>query len=138
MDYTLGIGAAAAGVAVMIFLKLLRPVALVAFAVAGYVLRDTKLGDLVRQGVTVVGGWLDGTDAAPVVPWLGVVFAVVAAAVLVSAVLTWEAGVGAAVVALAFPALLVLSGDSPPASAVLGWLGWAADQWAAATKAKGL
>lgn len=118
----------------MIFVRPLRPLALVAFAVAGFILRDTKLGDLVRRCVAVVGGWFEGTDFAPVVPYLGVMLAVAAAAVLIAAVLNWQAGVGAALVALAFPALLVLSGESPPATAILGWLGWLAEQAATATK----
>lgn len=138
MTYSLAVLAAAVGVAVMIFLKPLRPVSLVAFAVAGFIARDTELGDLVRQGVTVVGRGVARTDFAWVVPYLGAVAAVVAAVVLASAVLHWSAGIGVAVVALAFPTLLVLSGDSPPAVTILGWLGSAADWFSTATKVKGI
>ncbi len=137
MDYVMGAGLIAAGAAIFILLKPLRPVALLAFTLAGYTLRDGLPGDLVRQGLSISGKWLGEHGAAQFVPYLGIVAAILAAVVLIVAVIEWDVGVGAVIVALAFPALLVLSGSSPPATHILAWFGWAVDKIQTATVTKG-
>ncbi len=132
----MGVGLIAAGVALYLFVKPLRPVSLLAFALAGFVMRAGAPGDVVRTGVTVVEKWVRGSDVAVLAPYIGMTAAVLAAVILVSAVVEWDVGVGAALVAVAFPTLLVLSGDSPPAVYLLERLGWLQQQLATATKGK--
>lgn len=134
MDYALGVGLLAVGAAVFVLLRKLRPVSLVAFALAGFVMRNGVPGDVVRNGVAVASKWLGQSDAAILAPYVGIGLAVIAAAVLVSAVVEWDAGVGTVLVAVALPALLVLSGDAPPAVYILERLGWLQQQLATATK----
>ena len=69
-------------------------------------------------------------------PYIGIGFAVMAAMVLITAVFEWHVSPGAVLVAVAFPTLLVLSGDAPPAVWLLERLGELQQQIATATKGK--